>query len=194
MIDSLENLSEKERESFINAVLTDSQIRKMLTTPDYQPLSFKEDSATLSPEAPSPERVDRYCNVMLVDDDRDTLMTLEAILEPYRINVKTFDSSYDALKDFLNTEPHTYDLVILDIKIPGLNGLQLYQRFRAIDDGVKILFLSGLALRDELVTMLPDVPLSNVIGKPVTGDDFIEVITRELPDLLASNKLEAGAS
>jgi FixJ family two-component response regulator len=183
MIDSLENLSEKEHESFIDGVITNSQIRSMLRstiTKVHEPSSYKEYSVTLSSEK---ELVGRHYNMMLVDDDRDILITLRAMLGPYDINVKTFDSSYDALKDFLNNEPNSYDMVILDIKMPGLNGLQLYQRIRAIDSRIKILFLSALSLREELASMLPDVPLYNVIGKPVSNNDFIKVVTKELREL-----------
>jgi len=64
-----------------------------------------------------------------------------------------------------NREPSTtnasssyyYNLVITDIRMPGLNGIQLYQILKALSADVKILFISALDAAQEIVSALPAV-------------------------------------
>jgi two-component system response regulator ChvI len=57
--------------------------------------------------------------------------------------------------------------------MPGLNGLQLYYRLKAINPNVKILFISALDAANEMISILPDVKLDDVIRKPVEQDQFL---------------------
>jgi DNA-binding response OmpR family regulator len=60
----------------------------------------------------------------------------------------------------------------MDIRMPGLNGLQLYYRLKTINPNVKVLFLSALDAAEEMVSILPDVKLDDVIRKPLEEDRF----------------------
>ena len=62
----------------------------------------------------------------------------------------------EALAHFVNANPSHYNLAILDIRMPGLNGLQLYYRLKAVNRNIKILFVSALDAVPELVSILPD--------------------------------------
>jgi two-component SAPR family response regulator len=64
----------------------------------------------------------------------------------------------------------------MDIRMPKLNGLQLYQRFKAINAKIKIIFVSCLDVSEELVTMLPDVKGNEVIKKPVDHEYFMRTV------------------
>jgi two-component system, OmpR family, response regulator ChvI len=75
--------------------------------------------------------------------------------------------SQEALYRFAQLDPSYYGLVILDIRMARLNGLQLYYRLKAINPNVKVLFLSALDAAEEMVSILPDVKLDDVIRKPV---------------------------
>jgi CheY-like chemotaxis protein len=59
----------------------------------------------------------------------------------------------------------TNDLV-MDIMMPGLNGLQLYYRSKAMNPDIKVLFVSALDAADEMVSILPGVKVEDVIQKP----------------------------
>ena len=61
--------------------------------------------------------------VMLVDDDQDILSTFEALLVSQNIMVDKFKDATEALKSFAQVDPDYYQLIILDIRMPGLNGL-----------------------------------------------------------------------
>src|SRR5205823_7986958 len=96
-------------------------------------------------------------NIMIVDDDEDTLFSFKSSLEQKflnTINIEIFKSSDEALIRF--TESH-YDLVILDIRLPGINGMQLYKIMKSIRPGVKALFVSALDSAEEFITVLPGI-------------------------------------
>jgi two-component system response regulator ChvI len=69
-----------------------------------------------------------------------------------------------------------YNLVVMDIRMPGLNGLQLYYRLTAMNNAIKVLFVSALDAIEELVSILPSVNYDNILRKPVEKKYFIKKI------------------
>jgi DNA-binding response OmpR family regulator len=69
-----------------------------------------------------------------------------------------------------------YNLVVMDIRMPGLNGLQLYYRLMAMNKAIKVLFVSALDAIEELVSVLPSVSYNNILRKPVEKEYFINKI------------------
>jgi len=120
---------------------------------------------------------------MIVDDDQDILSTFEALLVSQNIVVDKFKDATEALKRFAQADSEYYQLVILDIRMPGLNGLQLYFRLKAINKSIKVLFVSALDSSEELVSILPGVQLGQILKKPVDRDFFISAIKNNLSDL-----------
>ena len=122
---------------------------------------------------------------MIIDDEPDIIETYKSVLlefskedneKPYVIN--TFISSVDAAIHFLeinrnynNSSPY-YDLIIIDVKIPDLNGIQLYQILKIINLNIKILFISALDVVNDLVGVLPGIGLEDIIKKPFDIGDF----------------------
>jgi DNA-binding response OmpR family regulator len=83
--------------------------------------------------------------VMVVDDDEDILLTFKTILNDNGIDAETFANSQEALICFAEAESSSFDLVILDIKMQGINGFQLYKIMKALRRGTstpKFLFIS----------------------------------------------------
>ena len=65
--------------------------------------------------------------------------------------------------------------------MPGLNGLQLYYRLKAINRNIKILFVSALDTVPELISILPGIKAANdIIKKPVALEDFISAVKNVL--------------
>ena len=122
--------------------------------------------------------------VMLVDDDQDILSTFEALLVSQNIMVDKFKDATEALKRFAQVDSDYYQLIILDIRMPGLNGLQLYFRLKAINKSIKVLFISGLDSSEELVSILPGIQLEQILKKPVDRDFFISAINDNLGDVI----------
>ncbi|MFZ0224140.1 MAG: response regulator [Candidatus Nitrosopolaris sp.] len=116
-------------------------------------------------------------NILLIDDEKDILYTFKEGLSSEGYNVEAFVDPMEAFTHFVNVNPSHYNLAILDIRMPGLNGLQLYYRLKAINRNIKILFVSALDAVPELISILPDVKTTNdIIKKPVALDDLIRAV------------------
>lgn len=136
-------------------------------------------SSTLESDKKLDQAITHNQNIMIVDDESDVLLTYESFLSYAGFNVSTFADSYEALKDFASN-PRIYDLVILDIRMENLNGLQLYQSMKAMNPSSKILFASALDAAKELTSILPDIESQDIIKKPVDRENFIKVIKMAL--------------
>jgi two-component system, OmpR family, response regulator ChvI len=110
-------------------------------------------------------------NLLLVDDEPDKLFTYKTfLLDIGGYNVDPFSDSQKALHNFVQVNPSYYDLVIMEIRMPGLNGLQLYYRIKAMNPDIKVLFVSALDVAKEMVSILPGVKIEDVIQKPVNQE------------------------
>lgn len=114
-------------------------------------------------------------SIMIVDDEPDVLLTYESFLTHAGFNVSTFEEPYKALAEF-TSNPRLHDLIILDIRMENLNGLQLYQCMKAINPTSKIMFASALDATKELTSILPDIQSQDIIKKPVDRDNFIKTV------------------
>jgi len=80
--------------------------------------------------------------ILVVDDEIDVIYIVKRILEEVGLfQVDAFADPTVALSFF---KPNRYDLVILDIRMPNINGLELYKKIKAIDEKVKVCFLSAV--------------------------------------------------
>ncbi|MGN6629956.1 MAG: response regulator, partial [Candidatus Nitrosocosmicus sp.] len=141
----------KKRNENVKAFYDLSSLREKSKIIDIHP----DKDAVKSKEQKSRQLKSVY-NIMIIDDDKDTLEMFKSMLLEYyeqdkqkqKYNIDTFRSSIEATKRFLDVNcdgdySEAYDLIIIDIKIPDINGIQLYQIFRILDLNVKILFISG---------------------------------------------------
>ena len=159
-------------------------IKRLLNQPssDIQNNSsydMSSNSSTLKSDKKLDQAITHNQNIMIVDDESDVLLTYESFLSYAGFNVSTFADSYEALRDFASN-PRLYDLVILDIRMENLNGLQLYQSMKAMNPSSKILFASALDAAKELTSILPDIESQDIIKKPVDRENFIKVIKMAL--------------
>jgi CheY-like chemotaxis protein/predicted transcriptional regulator len=114
-------------------------------------------------------------SIMVVDDEPDILLTYESFLSNAGFNASTFEEPYKALVEF-TSNPRLYDLIILDIRMENLNGLQLYQCMKAINPASKLLFASALDAAKELTSILPDIQSQEIMKKPVDRENFIKTV------------------
>jgi CheY-like chemotaxis protein len=80
--------------------------------------------------------------ILLVDDEQDVLLTFQLILLHEGYKVYPFDNPLDALSSF---KIGLYDLAILDIKMPKMDGFQLYEEIKKIDCSLKVCFITAAA-------------------------------------------------
>jgi two-component system, OmpR family, response regulator ChvI len=123
-----------------------------------------------------------FANVMVVDDEPDILFTYKSLLSAEGYNVKAFTDPQDALSNLAQLEDPSsyYQLALLDIRMPRLNGLQLFYRIKAISRNTKIIFCSALDIAEEVVSILPDIKNNDIIKKPVTREYFVSKINSAL--------------
>ena len=79
-------------------------------------------------------------DILLVDDELDVIYAIRNILEDNGFQIDSFNDPLTALKSYRS---NFYDLVILDIKMPKMDGFELYIKIREKDPRVKICFLTA---------------------------------------------------
>jgi len=84
--------------------------------------------------------------ILIIDDEPDVVLTLRMALEQ---NGFRTDSCSDPTLAYKNFRAGVYDLVLLDIKMPNVDGFQLYQKIKRTDSRVKICFLTASEFYDE---------------------------------------------
>jgi two-component system, OmpR family, response regulator ChvI len=111
--------------------------------------------------------------IMLVDDEPDILLTYETYLASAGYKLDAFTDPREAIMHFEHIDPNTYNLVLMDIRMPNLNGIQLYYRLKAINPNIKILFISAIDAAQEMISILPGIGVDDVIRKPVDIEQFL---------------------
>jgi CheY-like chemotaxis protein len=120
-------------------------------------------------------------NILLIDDEPDTLFTYESFLSDEGYNVKTFSDPQEALEHFFQLpDPSHYKLALLDIRMPKLNGLQLFHKMKALSPKIKIMFCSALDVAQEVTSVFPDIDHEDFMRKPVEREHFVNKINSTL--------------
>jgi Adenylate cyclase, family 3 (some proteins contain HAMP domain) len=115
--------------------------------------------------------------VILVDDEQDILFTYKVFLET-DYDVTSFADPVFALNYIRNISNFNHLLIILDIRMKNLNGIQLHQQIKAIDPTIKILFVTALDILDELLSIVPGVSKEQIMRKPVDKKIFTNTIKK----------------
>jgi DNA-binding response OmpR family regulator len=115
---------------------------------------------------------------LLVDDELDILSTLKRSLEMRGYSVTVFNEPERALADF---KPNFYDLIILDVRMPGINGFDLARSMWKTDPASHICFMTAFEIYDsEANKVFRDFNTKCFVKKPVTTKVLIEHIESHL--------------
>jgi CheY-like chemotaxis protein len=118
--------------------------------------------------------------IILVDDEQDILFTYKIFLEDQDYDVTSFIDPVFAL-NYIRNLPNFKDLlIILDVRMKNLNGIQLYQQIKSIDPTIKILFITALDILDEFSTIIPGISTKQVMRKPVDKKLFATTVKKLL--------------
>ena len=116
--------------------------------------------------------------ILLVDNEDDNNIVFKMALEDGGFEVDVYNDSLLALSNF---KDDLYDLVILDINIPKMNGYELYKEIRKIDNKVKVCFLSASEIYDKkLQKVSPPSDAKCFISKPIQMNDLVRIVKAEL--------------
>jgi DNA-binding response OmpR family regulator len=118
--------------------------------------------------------------ILIVDDEADITTTLKMGLENSGLFlVDTFTDSVQALSQF---KPRVYNLLLLDVRMPKINGFELYHEIKKIDKTVKVYFITAYEVYYETLKKeeFPSLNVGCFIKKPIQIKDLISRIKEEL--------------
>ena len=120
--------------------------------------------------------------ILIVDDEDDINLLFKMVLEDKGYKIDTFNDPLVALQNFT---AGAYDLLLLDMLMPNMNGFELYQKIRMLDDKIKICFLtaSGInheEIRKKVAYATIDYPENCFIIKPIENEDLIKRVKAQL--------------
>lgn len=120
--------------------------------------------------------------ILVVDDEPDILLGLNAVLRAQSHTVKTFDNPSQALKHLTDSEVTPYDLVITDYRMPGgLSGLDLAKRVKEYTiRKTKVFLMTGFdvsSLREFSEALTSEI-VDEIIQKPIPNEKLIAIIEK----------------
>jgi DNA-binding response OmpR family regulator len=117
--------------------------------------------------------------ILVVDNETDITITLQVGLEDGGFDVDVFNDPDLALKRF---KPNFYDLVLIDIMMPKIDGFELYERLRKIDPDIKVCFLTASEAYHEEFRKAEHCSLNKdlFLQKPISTDDLIMEVSKKL--------------
>jgi DNA-binding response OmpR family regulator len=115
--------------------------------------------------------------ILVVDDEPDLTQVSALALEYHGYKVDSFNDPQEALSKF---KPGLYDLIILDIKMPKMDGFELYQEIKKKDNNVKVCFLTASELYYEEFRNKEYRALDRnlFIRKPIDNEDLVKEINK----------------
>lgn len=118
-------------------------------------------------------------HILLVDDEEDIARLFKRALERAGFIVDMYN---DPLQSLSNYRTGIYDLLLLDIKMPEMNGFELYKRIKQIDDNSKVCFMTAFEeYYDEFREIFPDLKDKECfIRKPISINDLIKSVKSHL--------------
>lgn len=116
---------------------------------------------------------------MAIDDEPDITLMLKLGLEDGGFNVDAFSDPELALSSF---RPGLYDLVLIDIMMPKMDGFALYEQLKKVDPGVKVCFLTASEMYHEENRGIEHCALNKdlFLQKPISTDDLIMEVNRKI--------------
>ncbi len=114
--------------------------------------------------------------VLIVDDEPDLTLLYRLSLELAGFKVETYNDSSEALSNF---RPGSYDLIILDIKMPVMDGFSLYEELKKKDSNAKICFLTAGEMYHQQYRLdkYNSLERNLFLRKPISSEDLIKEIT-----------------
>jgi DNA-binding NtrC family response regulator len=113
-------------------------------------------------------------SILIVDDDEGMVETLSDILTARRYAVTTADSGESALAQ---VHQRAFDVVLMDIKMPGLNGVEALQAMKQRHPALKVIMMTAFT-RDELVQAARRASAVAIVPKPLDLASVLDLVDR----------------
>jgi two-component system cell cycle sensor histidine kinase/response regulator CckA len=114
--------------------------------------------------------------LLIVDDDPDIVQVLKMGLLKNRFLVDAFTNPEEALQSF-KSHAESYCLLLSDIRMPGLSGMQLARKVKQINPNVKVVLMTAFEIRDEEFSkVFPSTSVDGFVQKPIGIKDLTDKI------------------
>ncbi len=115
--------------------------------------------------------------ILIVDDEYDITFVFKIILEEKGFAVDIYNDPIVALSSY---KPYYYDLVMIDLKLPGITGFELYNQIRMVDNKTKVCFLTSSEQFHQQYRSIEfqDFDSDLFIQKPVENEILINKINK----------------
>ena len=122
--------------------------------------------------------------LLVVDDDSDIVQVLKLGLQKNRFLVNAFTSPKEALQSF-KSDAESYCLVLSDVRMPALSGIQLAKKVKEVNPAVKTVLMTAFEIKDsEFSMMFPSSQIDGFVQKPVGIKD----LTNKILSLVGDSK------
>jgi len=113
--------------------------------------------------------------ILVVDDEYDITLVVKSVLEGNGFKVDSFTNAFEALENF---STGLYDLAIVDVIMPEMDGFGLYENIKKLDDKVIVCFLTAThdAYYETLKKNYPTINENCIIHKPVDNESLLKQI------------------
>jgi DNA-binding response OmpR family regulator len=118
--------------------------------------------------------------IIFVDDEIDITAFFNMVLKDFGFKVDSFNDPLQALSSF---KVGLYDMAILDIRMPKMNGFELGNEMRKLDTKIKISFMSAFDIPQENLKVASPLLYNEkplIMRKPISIDDFISRVKENL--------------
>jgi DNA-binding response OmpR family regulator len=115
--------------------------------------------------------------ILVVDDEPDLTFLCKMVLEDEGFTVDAYTDSLLAFSDY---RPNNYDLLILDIKMPNMDGFELHRKVKELDNDVKVCFLTASEMYYETFREKehPTLRKDLFIHKPIENEELVKKINK----------------
>ena len=113
--------------------------------------------------------------VLLVDDEQELVETLAE-----RLGIRGIEARWETTGDaaLKRAGEEHFDLAVLDVKIPGISGIDLYKKMKAKYPGLKFIFMTGHGSHDDFTAGSAETGADYYLLKPVNIEELIDKMTR----------------
>src|SRR5438477_10186340 len=176
------------RSSIDRAEAVAAQLAEQAGGTDQKVLMHPELASFLKPKTIS-EMPRAKPTILVVDDEPMALVLMKRLLGEAGYQVVTAQSGFEAL-DFFRRQPHAFQLVLLDLTMPFMDGEETFQRLREISADVPVVLCTGF-IQSERLELLMNAGLTGYLRKPLAPEEIVSNVRSVLESVKYSR---AGVS
>lgn len=116
-------------------------------------------------------------NILIVEDEESNFQVLHSILKRTKINIKHVVDGLEAVKLFEIGKETKFDLILMDIKLPVLNGVEATEKIKTYNKTIPIIAQTAYAMNNEKVEIM-QAGFNEYVTKPIVPNDLIDKMSR----------------